>query len=159
MLLLLLQFTDDTNILKKATSALLTAITEVLYIVENNLGLKVNYDKTLIVRIGSMAKTNATLYTQKQYTWTNLPIYMLGIWVTDEVPQMNDLNLRPLLSKTKDVLGAWQNRTLTLMGRVLIVNTLVESLMVYRFSILSNIDEKILEELKTMVIHFIWQGK
>ena len=45
------------------------------------------------------------------------------------------------------------------MGRVLIVNTLVESLYVYKLSVLSIFDEKLLGELQKEIINFIWKGK
>ena len=124
-----------------------------------NLGLKINYEKTTIYRIGSLANSDAKMYSTKQYVWDDLPICTLGILVDTDPMQMSQLNMAPLTDKTNNVLKLWKHRPLTLSGRVLVVNTLVESLFVYRFSVMSVVQEEVLKELKNSIIDFIWAGK
>ena len=42
-------------------------------------GLKINYDKTLLLQIGSMEKSNAKLYSCKPIIWTDESLKILDI--------------------------------------------------------------------------------
>ena len=159
ILQLILQFADDTNLFLSATTQNLQNTTQWLAVAEQNLGLKVNYEKTTMYRIGSLKETTAELYTQKALSWQNPPIDTLGIIVSTKLSEMTQMNLQPLIPKVKAVLQCWQHQNLTLMGRVLVINTLVESLFVYQFSVLSQLDLDILHQIQTDIWHFIWKGK
>ena len=62
---LLSQFADDANLFLRYKVETLNAVSDTLHTVKLNTGLKVNYDKTSIYRIGSLANTNACIYTIK----------------------------------------------------------------------------------------------
>ena len=126
---------------------------------EIHLGLKVNYQKTCIYRIGSLRNSQAVLYTQKQFQWDDPPITNLGIAVSTDLRSMAIENLSPLINKTKDVLTKWKSDQLSLMGRVLVVNTLIELLFVCKFSALSELDLNIIHEIQDIVWKFIWNNK
>ena len=128
VILLLSQFTDDTNIFLKASAPVIAAVTESLAHAEGNLGLKVNYDKTTLYRMRSLINTKATLYTQKQFKWAYPPIYSLGINV--QLAGMAATNLAPVIDKMDCVIEQWRLQDLTLTGRILVVNALIESLFV-----------------------------
>ena len=91
--------------------------------------------------------------------WDDPPIDTLGIYVTNNIDDMIELNLVPLLEKAKTVLQSWASCPLTLMGRVLVVNTLVESLFVYRLTILPFVESEYFDNLHTLVTQFIWKNK
>ena len=156
---LLTQFADDTNLFLHGSEHNVKQASLTLEQAETNLGLKVNYEKTTIYRIGSLCHTNARYYTQKNFAWDDPPIYVLGIYVDNNLRNMSRINIVPLVSKAQHVLDCWRHKPLTLMGRILVVNTLVESLFVYRLSVVAEVDEKILQELREMVKLFIWKGK
>lgn len=48
-----------------------------------NLGLTVNYDKTTVYRMGSIANSDAKMYTVKPFKWTNHPPKVLGVILAD----------------------------------------------------------------------------
>ena len=69
------QFADDTNLFLSFKKATLGAVIDTLDIIQINTGLKVNYDKTKLYRIGSLANSiYAKLYTDKKFTWINEPV-------------------------------------------------------------------------------------
>ena len=153
MINLLSQFADDTNIyLDGDHPGNLNRVTEILQRAEHNLGLKVNYEKTVLYRMGSLVNSKAKLYTQKQYAWDDPPIHTLGIIVHTNHALQAKLNLEPLYQKTLNVLSSWHSKRLTLMGCVLVVNTLVESLFVYKFSVLSELDDNIIQSIQTEIL-------
>ena len=155
---LLSQFADDTNIFVKNQTSL-DAISQTLKVAEGNLGLKVNYDKTQVYCIGSLTQSNVEDYMQSMYAWSEPPVLSLGIEVITNLNLMSELNLKPLIPRVEAVLKGWRHRHLTLTGRVLVINTLVESMFVYRFSVLSCIDQKIIDELQQRIWEFVWKGK
>ena len=53
---------------------------------------------------------------------------------------MATLNLQDIQQKVHDRLDLWKDRKLSLTGRVLVVNTLIESMFVYKLSVLSQMD-------------------
>ena len=129
IVMLLSQFADDTNLFLKASASVLDAVSNTLEHAHSNLGLKVNYEKSTLYRVGSLQHTNATYYTQKAYAWGDPPISSLGIQVA--LTNMAVLNLSPILDNMQAIITAWRLHDLTLTGRILVVNTLIESLFVY----------------------------
>ena len=81
---LLSQFADDTNLFLRFERETLEEVVKVLDIVQDNIGLKVNYDKTSLYRIGSLANSNAELYTTKIFKWEASTIDVLGVTVTHD---------------------------------------------------------------------------
>ena len=64
------------------------AVVETLSLIENNTGLKVNYDKTSLCRIGSLANTDAKICTTKNFSWTNHDIEVLGVTLSNDITQV-----------------------------------------------------------------------
>ena len=137
----------------------LAANTNSIDCAEHNLGLKVNYDKTTIYRIGPLKNLMAKLYTTKMYGWDGPPITVLGLQVDTNTLVMANANIGPLMQKAEAKPTLWKKRPLTLTGRVLIANTLIESLFVYRFSVLPVLPSEKIDSLHRTVWNFVWQGK
>ena len=72
---------------------------------------------------------------------------------------MCELNINPLIERVKNTLLLWSKRPLTLLGKVLIVNSLIESLMVYRFSMTPVLNETKVSQIQSQIMNFIWNGK
>ena len=157
--LLLSQFADDTSLFLKANRNELNSVIDSLALAERNLGLKVNYDKTTIYRIGSSQHTIARLYTQKNFVWDDPPIQTLGITVDTDWNNMAQLNINPVIQKARETLTTWNATNLTLTGRVLVVNTFVEFLCVYPFTVLPYIPQNMLQQLHEIIWKFIWKNK
>ena len=156
---LLAQFADDTSMFYKGNERSVKAVIHTLNYAERNLGLKVNIDKTVMYRIGSLTHTDAKFYTRATFAWAEPPIFTLGIHVTTNEEEMAKLNLIPIIRQTEETLQIWSKRKLTLTGRVLIANTLIESKLVYRFGVIANIDDMIMQQLQDIIWEYIWQGK
>ena len=156
---LLAQFADDTNMFLEGNEKTVRAVSSTLKYAERNLGLKVNVDKTTMYRIGSLQQTDARFYTKATYSWAEPPVVTLGISVSLDNNEMCKLNLVPIIHQIEDTLNLWSKRKLTLMGRTLIVNTLIESKLVYRLSVLSELDVIISQQIQDLIWSYIWEGK
>ena len=66
---LLSQCADDTMLFLSYDKVTLEAVIDTLELIQNNMGLKGNYDKRCLHRIGSIANSQAKLFTKKEFTW------------------------------------------------------------------------------------------
>ena len=157
---ILSQFADDTVMYLKFDPLTINAVTDVLNIVEKSLGLKVSYEKTKLYRVGSLAKSQAKIYTKQTYLWSNGPIELLGTSIdcVDNSLVIHE-NYEKVISKVRQVCKDWYYRTLTLFGKVKIVNTLIASLFVYKMNVMLDLTEKQIVEIEQMIRDFLWAGK
>ena len=121
-------------------------------------GLTINYDKTSIYRVGSLKNTNARLYTQRPIQWTNNPINILGVWIDHDEDVMTNLNYETLIKKTENILDKWSNRTLSLVGKIQVINSLVASLFVYKMTVIPSLPRIFLEKINRIYKKFLWGG-
>ena len=154
---LLNQFADDMDVFSLASEESIRQIYEELDKFKLQSGFQVSYEKTTLYRIGSLRHSNAEMYDMSQYRWSNEDINVLGIIIAHE--DIVQKNYQQILQKASEVLGAWNNRNLTLEGKVKVVNTLVASLFIYKMMVLPTIPPNVVVTLEAMIKKFIWNGK
>ena len=81
---LLGQYASDIWTVTKFTDKSFTAITQTFDRFYKSVGLKVNYNKTEVMRLGSLKNTEAKLYSQMQIKWSSGPVKILGIMFPDD---------------------------------------------------------------------------
>ena len=122
-------------------------------------GFCVTYDKTQIYRIVSLKHSNASLYTQQQIRWTNESINVLCV----DIHWDNDVVLRKNYDKIVEKVGAtlkgWSSRSLSLAGKVTIVNTLIGSLFVYNMSVIPAMSTETITKVEKLIESFLWNGR
>ena len=155
---LISQFADDIDIYLPYDETILNETLKVISDIEVHTGLKASYDKTTIYRIGSIANTDAKCYTFRKVKWTNDPVNTLGLDLYMSEKEML-LNYDKIVEKLLAITEIWQYRSLTIMGKVLVVNTLMASLFVYKLQVLPYIPEPIFTKIESAIEHFIWNGK
>ena len=72
---------------------------------------------------------------------------------------MIERNFENFRNKVAQICSSWSARTLTKIGKILVVNTLITSQFVYKFLHNYNPSRKFLEHIKQLIRHFIWDGK
>ena len=155
---ILSQFADDTSAYLEYSELCINAFIETLSCIESQIGLKVSYDKTIIYRIGSLVDSNAKLFTLKNMKWSNEALHTLGIFMNCDGSPV-DRNYRDVINKIHNICSIWVNRNATLYSKVLIMNTLMGSLFVYKMSIMSNLNLVQVNEIENIFRDFIWKGK
>ena len=70
-----------------------------------------------------------------------------------------DGNYIPVIDNLEKVLGSWYNRSLSLSGKILVLNTLGESLFVYKLTVLPNMSETLCKHVDAIVNNYLWAGK
>ena len=152
------QYADDADLYSLYQQESINAIFSNLKTFYQNFGFKVNYDKTSLMRIGSLKNSDAKLITEKEVVWTNEPVNILGIYAGTDTNKCMSLNYDPLIEKAKTTLKMWKNRHLSLLGKINIINTLVVSLFVYRMTVLPEIDPERKKQLDNIFNEFLWNG-
>ena len=139
---LLSQFADDMDLCLPYDATVLNSVLDEFTNIETNTGLKVSYDKTSIYRMGSIANSDAKLYTHRKITWANHPINTLGIDLYQNPKELMG-NFNQIVNKMETISNIWFYRSLTLVGKIQIVNTLMASLFVYKFQVLPVISDNL----------------
>ena len=155
---LISQFADDTDLFLDYEIETIQEVTNTLNTMESQLGLKINPSKSVIYRLGALHNTENMLHSDLNVPWTNNPFTVLGITIAETITERVELNLVPLIEKTRSVLKVWAQRSLTLMGRVLICTTLIESLFVYKFSVIEMASLDYYHKLQSLITEFVWKS-
>ena len=119
-------------------------------------GLRLNYSKCAILRIGPFKDSEAQYYTQRRLFWSPGAIKILGVYITPLKVESYYLNFIELLDKVEVVLSNWENRALTVMGKITVVNSLIQSLFVHRLMALPTPQKAFFERYKIMITNYLW---
>ena len=155
---LLNQYADDMNISSLFEQSSLNSIFHHLNAFRANAGFQLNYDKTELYRIGPLHGSDVQLYTKNAVKWTNQPINILGVDIdygTDVIRR----NYSSIIRRTHDTLSMWKNRSLSLLGKINIINTLVASLYVYKLTVLPNLPKDLIKSFDNAISDFLWNGR
>lgn len=156
----LIQFADDLNLLLEYDVESLEELARTFDLFEESTGFKINYNKTSVYRIGSLKNSNAKLYTTKELNWTNEPVRVLGVMVGCDQKGCTQINFEQIMSKVQNTCKLWENQNLSLMGKVLVVNTLIGSLFVHKLSTIRKLSKQQIDTVNRIINEFIWgKGK
>ena len=148
------QFADDTC-LYIADEDSLQKVFDTLDLFTKCAGLKVNREKSEAMWIGASSN-----YKHKpcNIRWTTESIKTLGIYVNLNRTVTIEENYKERLKKIKNLLEIWNLRKLTLKGKIIILNTLVISQLIYVGTVLYTPDW-VIKEYQSLIIKFIWNDK
>lgn len=121
--------------------------------------LKINYDKTEIMRIGSIRKTKAMFYSCLPLIWSDGPIRVLGIDVCTSWQETIEVNYTNMINKITDTFNIWSARNLSPLGKIQIVNSLANSQFIYKLQVLPAPSANFMKVYKQLVSKFIWDDK
>ena len=122
-------------------------------------GLKINYNKTEILCLGSLANSDAQCYSRLPLTWSDGPVRVLGVDFYPSAGETIGRNYEQALNKVENVAKNWQNRSLSFIGKIQVVNTLMYSQFLYKLQALPFPPEDITKKFDKIVKDFIWDGK
>ena len=122
-------------------------------------GLKVNMDKCAVLRIGPWFDSDAKFYTLKWLFWSPTPIVILGISIYPNELIMYYENFANLLEKVDDIIGAWHNHNLTLVGKITVINSLINSLFIHKFMAIPSPPSDFFKAYERKVKNFLWGEK
>ena len=144
------QFADDSQFFPDSKESC-EEIIKVLNDIEANIRLRVNYEKSSIQRIA-----NAPIFQcSKPLQWDPGGAMVLGVDITSTATE----KYQNIMSKVEASLASWKHRNLSLMGKVLVINSLVASLFVYTLQIEIGPDRQVIKKYNQMLHDFLWGKK
>ena len=156
----ILQYADDTHLWSLFQERSVNAIIDELERFYKSTGLRANFEKSVIHRVGSLRGSTKRLKIKQPFRWSNDDINVLGIVIAiDNINNPEELNYPEIVEKANGILNAWRPRRLSLLGRIEVVNSLIASLFIYKMQALP-LMSKVLEcKLKKPITDFIWSGR
>ena len=151
------QFADDMDLYLNDKKSVDEAI-KTISTFEKSSGFKVNYDKTVLYRLGSLAKVDAQKYCAK-LSWSETELNILGVNITHKIEKTIQSNYERILVKVGATLNVWRRRNLSLVGKVLIINTLAVSLFKYQMLVLPTIEESVVKKFNAIINDFFWSSR
>ena len=122
---LLGQFADDMDMYLLYQKESIEEVFEVMEKFKKISGFTISYEKTQIYRIGSLHDSNAQFVLQKQVSWTNNPVNVLGVTISSKESELIELNYKPIMNKIEAILKAWKHRTLSSEAPLLFMSLLL----------------------------------
>ena len=153
------QFADDLWATLMAKESNINRMLKLLIRYENYAGLAINAKKTNVLKIGPWKNTEAKCYTLKKLYWSPGPITILGFYIYLDAKVMQMKNFDNMFDKIDGILERWRSRDLTIIGKITVVNHLVNSLMIHKLTALPTPDENFFQKYKAKITKFIWNNK
>jgi exonuclease III len=153
------QFADDTSLLQNGDKRSYDKLFTILESFEKISGLKLNYDKTVNVWLGNKRNSKVTFADHIKMEWNPIKFKILGLWFTNDLKGMADLNYTEKMRETKILFKTWLKRTSTPLGRVAVLKSLILSKLIYLWLMLPNPPDDLIKELQLLCFEFIWDKK
>jgi len=115
----------------------------------NASGFRLNYRKREAFWIGSVAYRKVAPSPEKKFKWPEQKLKALGAWFSNDPQTSLSLNLLERLETVKKCLSSWNLRSLSLIGKIVVLKSLVTSQLVY---VLTSLQSK--ESISKEIIAF-----
>ena len=148
------QYADDMNVLV-TTDESIYHLFETIKIYEQATNAKINEEKSEGLMIGKWKNRSDKPFDLK---WTNKGVKSLGVYVGNDRNEMAKRGFEEKKEKVKNSLIFWPTRTLSLKGRVFVLNTFILSQLWYICEC-QDIPKTIQNDLEKMILDFVWNRK
>ena len=152
------QFADDTTLILDGADNSVKHSLNLLGSFAKLSGLKVNYEKTEALWIGSLCLQGRTIEANKNITWSFHKVKALGVWFSTIKEESAMLNFQEKSEKISKIIENWQFGRLTLLGKITVIKSLLASQLVYVLSPL-HMPNGYLKEVNSLLYNFLWDGK
>lgn len=156
---LLSQFADDTTFFLDGSKESFVSCIRTLQMFATISGLKINYDKTMAVWIGSKRHSNVKYMPELNLNWNPETFRVLGFIFSVNIHEIVLLNYEDKLTEMRKLLNTWSKRNLTPFGKITVLKTLIVSKITHLLQNLPDPDEKFLLEVNKLFYNFLWDGK
>ena len=150
------QFADDLWATLKGKEQNINAMLKLLHKFQLYSGLRLNPEKCSVLKIGTWRNSEAKCYTLKKLFWSPGPIKILGIWIHLDTDLMYKENFCKKLNKIDGILNNWSQRGLSLIGKITVVNHLINTLFIHTLTALLVHNEDFFVQYKKKILQFLW---
>ena len=153
------QFADDTSIfLDSLNDTLYNTLYELERFAKIS-GLKINFDKTQVVWIGSIKHSSETIKTKWKLSRGCQRFRILGINFNVDLDNMEMENYKVKLQQLENIVKHWEKRSLTPLDKITIIKTFMTSVFNHLFLMLPNPSQTIIHQINKVIFSFSWNNK
>ena len=121
-------------------------------------GLRLNNKKIEVLWIGASAGHQDKLCPEKDLKWVTDKLKALGVWISTDPMVSMKANYNKKLRKVRNCLSCWEHRRLSLLGKIVVLKSLIGSQLVYILSPLPT-NYAALDVINNMFYSFLWSGR
>ncbi|MCH79282.1 cysteine-rich receptor-like protein kinase [Trifolium medium] len=150
-----LQFADDTLLLGTKSWANVRALRAALVLFELMSGLKVNFNKSMLVGVNIPVSWVNEAATALRCKVGKVPFLYLGLPIGGDPRRLSFWE--PVVSRVQSRLSGWKSRFLSFGGRLILLKSVLTSLPVYALSFFKAPSGTI-SSIESLLINFFWGG-
>ena len=148
----LYQYADDTTVTVRDRESVVEVLGSVdLY--GRASGAKINIEKSEIMYIGESREKMGGIGLKENKGYMKV----LGINLGIEGEEGRDRQYEVMINSLKKTLGFWKLRKLKLKGKVVVVNALIVSKIIYVMNVM-DVPVRVLKEVEGIISNFLWDG-
>ena len=153
------QYADDTTFFLDGTKESFCSCIKVLQQFALMSGLRMNYDKSTAVWIGSLRNSRVRYMPELKFVWNPAVFKVLGVIFSVNISDIVQLNYDDKLVQIRKILNSWSRRNITPFGKITVIKTLALSKLTHLFMSLPDPHSDFLDELNKLLFAFLWNGK
>ena len=153
------QFADDLWTFTPARVRDVNSILKLLPKFRKFSGLRINSEKCVVLWVGPHKDSDAKFYTLKKLFWLDGPVKILGFWIHPDKNIMFQHNFMQLLNEVDMVIHKWKECNISLIGKVIIINSLINSKFIHRLAALPTPPCEFYSTYKKKIQDFLWEEK
>ncbi|KAK3224465.1 hypothetical protein Dsin_011490 [Dipteronia sinensis] len=148
-----LQFTDDTIIFLEPNRGYLLNLKRILRCYEMASGLRINFQKSCIIKVGKNLSTEIDWADLFRCKMTDLPITYLGLPLDANPSKKNFWN--PVIQKIENRLAPWKSRFLSKGRRLVLIKAVLSSIPIFYMSAFK-MPVGVAQKIKRIQRSFFW---
>ena len=152
------QFADDTTLFLDGSDKSLRNTLKLLEEFSHISGLKVNFEKTKLVWIGSMKYSTRSFKTKWKLSWGEIQFKMLGITFHVNLRNMFNINFDPKIQSIKNSIAFWKRRKLTPFGKIAVVKSILVPTLTHLFLSLPSPTKEYIKRISDNLYNFVWDS-
>ena len=152
------QYADDTTLILDGSEKSMQQSFSLLDSFTSISGLRINYEKTEALWIGTMRFQRRKIAAYQNISWPSHKVKALGVWLSTIKEEATTLNYEEKKETISKTIENWQFRRLTLLGKIVVIKSLLASQLVYIMSPLPTSSEH-LKDINNLLYQFLWDGK
>ena len=153
-----IQYADDTTFFLDGSSQSLREVFNELGWFAKFSGLAPNVSKSNAMWIGSKALQTDIICPDIELNWVT-KVRLLGVVFNPKCLEVVEENVRLKKEAILKTIRVWQNRNLTLVGRIVIVKSLLLSQITHILATLPTPSQETIKELNKILFTFVWGSK
>ena len=154
-------YADDLTLILDGSESSLRHAVNVLNEFRVVSGLQLNMGKTICSWMGVTRHRGAPICQELNLKWLKIgePLELLGVKILPDIQRTRDINYSGKLEEIEKAMSPWVQRSLTPLGRVILVKSLLLSKFVHVFAVIENPDNAYIRKLESLLFKFIWGKK